>query len=191
MKISEMNNEKTQKIFEEIFFPKLEYRSIKKDYDNPENLNPSVCAECGGVCCKACGCHFSPDDFKDVSFDGLKKEIEKGYISIDYVDGEIVWSSIGIYILRARNQDSPIVDTGFRNRKPCILLTENGCKLDYEKRPTGGKLLIPNTISSFCHETTCKSKYKIVDCCYEWKPHQKVLYQLVKYFENKNISCSL
>lgn len=177
---------------EQLLFPTLEYRSIKKDYDISKNVNSSVCAECGGACCKCCGCHFSPDDFEDTSFEGLKKEIEKGYISIDYVDGEMIYSSNSVYILRIRNQNAPIVDTGFKRRTPCILLTETGCKLDYEHRPTGGKLLIPSTVSSFCHElATCHSKYDIEDCCYEWLPHKKVLYQLVEYFKCQDIPCSL
>lgn len=186
-----MTTEEFHKLYEKMFFPTLKYRSIEKDYDISKNVKSSVCAECGGACCKACGCHFSPDDFKDTSFEGLKKEIEKGYISIDYVDGEIIYSDIGVYILRIRNQESPIVDTGFRVRTSCILLTEQGCKLDYEHRPTGGKLLIPNSTSSFSHQMKCHSKYSIEDCCYEWKPHKKVLYQLAEYFKNRDIPCSL
>jgi len=47
-----------------------------------ENLD--ICRECGGKCCKNMGCQFSPDDFKKISFNALKKEIEKGHISIDW-----------------------------------------------------------------------------------------------------------
>ena len=50
-----------------------------------ENLE--ICSKCKGFCCKRMGCHFSPDDFKDLTFDGLKKEIDKGYISIDWWEG--------------------------------------------------------------------------------------------------------
>lgn len=186
-----MSEEEFYKLYEAIYFPKLEYRSIEKDYDINKNVNSSICAECGGTCCKGCGCHFSPDDFKNISFESLKKEIEKGYISIDYVDGEMIYSDVGVYILRIRNQGAPIVDIGFGIRTPCVLLTKKGCKLDYEHRPTGGKLLIPSSISSFCHEMACKSRYNISDCCYEWLPHKKLLQKLVEYFEDKEIPCSL
>ena len=186
-----MSEEEFHQMYEEIMFPKLEYRSLEKDYDISKNVNTSICAKCGGACCKVCGCHFSPDDFQEISFESLKKEIENGYISIDYVDGEMIHSDNGVYILRVRNQDSPIVDMLFRGRVQCILLGKNGCKLDYEHRPTGGKLLIPDSISIVKHKMQCMNKYSIRDCCYEWLPHKKILYQLVQYFEDKDIPCSL
>ena len=43
-----------------------------------------ICKKCKGSCCKTMGCHYSPEDFKDLSFDGLKTEIDKGFISIDW-----------------------------------------------------------------------------------------------------------
>ena len=186
-----MCEEEFDKMFEEIMFPKLDYRSIEKDDDKSKNVNASICAKCGGACCKICGCHFSPDDFEEISFESLKREIEKGYISIDHVDGEMIYSDNGVFILRVRNQGSPIVDTSFRREKQCILFGKNGCKLDYEHRPTGGKLLIPNSVSAINHEMQCTNKYSIRDCCYEWLPHKKILYQLVQYFEDKDFPCSI
>ena len=41
-----------------------------------------ICAKCKGGCCRFYGCHFSPTDFKEISFESLKTEIEKGRISI-------------------------------------------------------------------------------------------------------------
>ena len=69
-------------LYKKLFFPELESRRIEKDYSNTTNI--TLCSKCGGACCKMCGCHFSPDDFEDLSFEGLKKELLKGYISIDY-----------------------------------------------------------------------------------------------------------
>lgn len=187
-----MNDNEFKRRMDNILFPTLPYQSIQKDYTDSENVNAEICAECGGVCCKTCGCHFSPDDFPEISFEYLKKELEKGYISIDYVDREVIYDDINIFILRVRNQNAPIVDMGYR-RTPCILLTENGCKLDYDNRPAGGKLLIPKESfpTLFGETRRCHCKYDIDDCCYEWKPHQKVLYRLAKYFEGKEIPCSL
>ena len=45
--------------------------------------NKQLCKECGGRCCKIMGCHYSPDDFEEITYESLKKEIEKGFISID------------------------------------------------------------------------------------------------------------
>jgi len=180
-----MTEEEYDKWFAEFMFETQSYRGMKKDYNISRDINSEVCSECGGKCCKKCGCHFSPDDFKEISFDFLKTEMEKGYISIDYVDGEMIFEPLGIYILRARNQGFPVVDTGYKRGTPCILLTEKGCKLDYEHRPAGGRLLIP------VKNGGCYSNYDIEDCCYEWKPYQKILHELIEYFKDKEIPCSI
>ena len=189
------NEEHFQKALNRLLKPTISYRSIKKNYSIFRNVNKKICKQCGGECCKNCGCHFSPDDFKEISFEFLKKEIEKGYISIDYVDGELIYKSFGIYILRIRNQGAPIVDLGY-NRTPCILLTEKGCKLKYKNRPSGGKLLIPSnqfrkSIFQPNAIRNCQPKYTIEDCCYEWKPHQEILIELIEYFRDKEIQCSV
>ena len=193
MNVFGMNEDDFHKWFEELMYPTLPYRSIKKDYSISKNVNTEICSKCGGKCCKRCGCHFSPDDFQEISFDFLKNELEKGYISIDYVDGEMIYREFGVYILRVRNQDAPIVDLGYK-RSPCVLLTEKGCKLDYEHRPTGGKLLIPSSerLSIFgVIERRCTSTYSIDKCCYEWESHQKLLHDLAEYFKDKELPCSL
>ena len=182
-----------EKLLHEILFPTLPYRSVPKDYSEAKNVNSEICAECGGDCCKRCGCHFSPDDFAEISFYFLKKEIEKGYISIGLLDRDTSYADVGIYFLRIRNQNAPIVDLGYKS-SPCILLTETGCKLPYHQRPTGGKLLIPSAnVQTFFGEQrrTCFSLYGIEKCSYEWKPHQAVLYDLAQYFKDKDFPCSL
>lgn len=170
-----------------------ESRSIKKDYTVEETTNPELCAKCGGICCKGCGCHFSPDDFKDISFEGLKKELEKGYISIDCVDGEAFYRQGFFLILRIRNRKAGIVELKYKRGEPCVLLTEKGCKLSYDKRPMGGKLLIPAVCTNLLGQkvTNCNSAYTIEDCCMEWKPYQEVLLELVHYFEDKDYPCLL
>lgn len=189
-----MTNEDFAKVIAVIFNPELRHWDIVKDYDKAKNVNSKLCAECGGTCCKRCGCEFSPDDFADISFEALKREIEKGYISIEYIDGEIILEDRGVYILRARNAQMPIVDLGYKRGTGCILLTEKGCKLDYGHRPSGGKLLIPsNEIISVWGENhrECNSSYGIEECCYEWKPYQKIIMQLIDYFKDKDFPCSI
>ena len=186
--------EQSEEHFFDSFYRKLPYRSLGKDYSNPDNVNGEICAKCGGECCKRCGCEFSPDDFKEISFDYLKSQIEKGYISIAIIDSELIYNDIDILILRARNKNSPIIDF-FTSNSPCILLTSTGCKLDYEHRPSGGKLMVPseNYSENFfgCKVHKCFSPYTIEDCCYEWEPHQKVLHELATYFFKKDYHCSL
>ena len=149
--------------------------------------NVTMCKQCGGDCCKRCSCCFSPTDFEEISFDYLKMQLEKGYISIDTISS--------IYVLRVRNEDAPIVDTEVSKQHaalscgytPCILLTETGCKLDFAHRPFGGKMYIPD-FNGFIH---CYTKYPDYVCTKEWKPYQDILKKLYDYFSNLDFPCYL
>ena len=179
-------------LLEQILDSPVSYQRVAKNYLNPKNVNPEICKECGGQCCKRCGCNFSPDDFQEISFEYLRQQMEKGYISIDYVDGETFYRSWGVYILRVRNQERPIVDTEYVRRTPCVLWTEKGCKLDYEHRPSSGRLMIPSKkIEKITGERICPTSYSTKQCCDEWRPYQDVLRQLRDYFQDKDFPCSL
>ena len=132
-----------------------------------------ACAKCKGACCKNMGCHYSPKQFSDLSFDGLKAEIEKGRISIDWWEGDYEPE----YYLRARHVASPIVDPSWGGR--CMNLTETGCNLSWEERPLGGKALKPDK-SGRCFYTT----YSKEDCKNEWLPYGDVLQLLREHFES-------
>lgn len=145
--------------------------------------NKEICRVCRGLCCKSCGCHFSPDDFKEITFESLKKEIDKGNISIDwwdgspFVDNDIGVSSDGIeraYYLRMRNQDSPIVDPSWGGQ--CSLLTDTGCPLSYEERPKGARELIPIS------EGRCYSNYTKKQACKDWYEYDDILRRLVEIY---------
>lgn len=138
------------------------------------------CKRCGGACCKRCGCFFSPRDFQDLSFDGLKREFDKGYITIEIVDGEVAYLNGFSYVVRMRNVDGPIYEDRIWDRPlgNCILLTETGCKLDFAHRPTGGKMLIPDITS----KSGCHSEYDTYSTVREWLPYKATLYKLANYY---------
>lgn len=173
-----------------IFYSTSGARHYEKDYDEAKTCDYGKCKECGGKCCKRCGCFFSPDDFPEISFDALKKEIDKGYIAIEVVDGDQFCIEGFIRILRVRNVDDPIfIDSPFsHSRKPCILLTETGCKLDYEHRPSGGKLLIPGKKGN---DYDCHGSYGTEQALREWKFHQKLLAELGNHYKNQNLPCMI
>jgi len=128
------------------------------------------CAICGGMCCKRMACHYSPTDFKDLSYDGLKSEIEKGRISIDW------WNEVDrekSYYLRARHVGAPVVDPSWGG--VCMNLTDTGCSLSWEERPLGGRSLKPNRGS-------CGGDYSKEICKNEWKDYSEVLEELVEYY---------
>lgn len=194
------NERRNSMSFDELFLSLLpnykvpNKRNVGKNLDEGSTTNVKMCAECKGLCCQGCGCHFSPEDFKNISFNTLKTEIKKGYISIEWVDGELVYMDGGIYILRARNRGMPIVDC-LDERHPCVLWNEEtGCKLSYANRPKGGRLLIPKRgyiAFSDIEEYICQSRYSIEECCKDWSKYQRILIRLVKHFRNKDYPCSI
>lgn len=136
----------------------------------PEFQVTEKCSRCKGTCCKTMGCHFSPDDFKEISFESLKAEIEKGFISIDWWEG-----AEPEYFLRMRNKFQPIVDPSWGGE--CILLTPNGCPLPFEKRPLGARALEPKSTRQGCVQHYSKKQ-----CKDDWKKYNDILVQLVEYF---------
>lgn len=137
--------------------------------ENIKTYPPSeLCAACGGKCCQRMGCSYSPQDFKDLSYDGLKREIEKGRISIDWWEGETKE-----FYLRARHVDAPIVDASWGG--VCINLTETGCSLSWEERPLAGRALKPG-------RDKCVGEYGKEESKNEWKPYSETLKKLVENF---------
>lgn len=141
----------------------------------PEFKPTEACKVCKGRCCKHIGCHFSPLDFEEISFDYLKSKIEEGYISIDWWD-EIDGSPS--YYLRMRHVKKPVVDPSWGGR--CILLTDDGCPLPFEKRPLGARSLEPHLHGN------CTVHYSKESCKNEWMAYDDILRQLVEYFYNRD-----
>ncbi len=144
-------------------------------------INYEMCKKCGGACCKQNGCIYLPKDFENLSFDYLKKEIDKGYISISgqpFVLFKDAWSFL-LY-LRARNVNSNIVDL-FPVGGPCALLTDTGCSLDETKRPSLGLMVESTKIGG-----PCKKKYDS-DIALNWLDYDDVLSKLIKYYTNMGI----
>ena len=146
-----------------------------------ENLE--ICSKCKGKCCKGMGCHYSPDDFKEISYEILKKKIEEGNISIDWWEGNPFNDDRNIsraFFLRVRNENSPIVDPSWGGR--CKLLTDKGCSLPYKDRPKGGRDLIPN--ESF----QCDTTYNKDDCARDWYIYNDILEKLENHFRHQETS---
>ncbi len=151
--------------------------------DKRKTTDPELCSICKGRCCKNCGCFLSPQDFSKISYKVLNQEIQKGYISIDYV-WKKNYEKKGTLVLRIRNVGSPIVDIK-RSSKPhqCMMLTPNGCSFSYEERPLGGKLLIP--LVNDKGYAVCYPRYSYIECAREWEPYKRILRKL--YFKYRNI----
>lgn len=141
----------------------------------PEFQDTNICAKCGGKCCKHMACHLAPSDFEEVTFDSLKTEIERGFISIDWWE-----SDKHQYYLRVRHKGAPIVDPSWGGE--CMLLTENGCRLPFERRPLGARSLEPRD------DGKCVVHYSKEMCKNEWLEYDDILTKLANYFSNKEES---
>lgn len=149
--------------------------------------NIELCSKCKGKCCKSMGCHFSPDDFEDLSYKGLKKEIDKGYISIDWWEGNPFDSDKREYIpralfLRIRNRNADVVNASWGG--VCSLLSDTGCTLSYDKRPKGGRDLIPA-------EPECKITYTKDQCARDWYKYDDILKRLEDCYYDRDIKNKL
>lgn len=148
-------------------------------------VDEKVCKECGGKCCKFMGCQFSPEDFDSISVSLLKKEIEKGHISIDKWEGFSSKAQMSeIFFLRARHigsegKDSlaPIVDFSWGGQ--CSLLKEDGCLLTFNKRPKGGRYLKPRSSVN----DACIPLYTKEDAVADWAKFQDVLSELAEFYK--------
>jgi hypothetical protein len=115
--------------------------------------------------------HYSPTDFSDLSFEGLKAKIEKGNIAIDWWEGQP-----RKYYLRARQVGEDIVHGSWGGI--CVNLAPWGCRLNWDDRPLGCKSLKP-------HESKygkCVGSYTKEICKDDWWEHDMVLRKLVAYF---------
>lgn len=166
--------------------------------------NPAQCKKCGGECCKTMGCHFAPSDFKEITVEYLSEKIDEGHISIDWWEGDPrsetnEWELIPedqivhrVPYLRMRNlipdfmhpnSDftsvplvlAPIVDPSLGGI--CSMLTPTGCRLKYEERPRGGRMLVPN------FDMNCtKNLYPKRQCVMEWLQYVDILEALIEKY---------
>lgn len=133
--------------------------------------NRSLCAECGGRCCKNGGCDFSASDFPTITFEEMEKYIDKGLISIgcDIFLGENNRPEVFLFV-RMRDLDQDAIDFFNPFPSPCSALQYNGCPFDFGHRPSGGRYYIPQK------DLEC---YHLMDVSKSWRPYQDILRRLV------------
>ncbi len=130
--------------------------------------NRELCAKCGGRCCLEMGCYYSAEDLKVIDSRSIKEMLSEGYTSIK----ADILTSIPKKImlsLKARNIGADVIDLVSYTRS-CMVLGENGCKYSLDKRPSGGKYLIPNE-KGMCDY----SEISLLDIIESWLPYQKLL----------------
>ena len=143
--------------------------------------NRAICKECGGYCCKKCGCDYFVSDFESLKIENIEELLATGRVSIvaalEFIrtrNDELIANPF-LY-LRARNINRGEIDL-LSFKTTCASLTEEGCFFDLEKRPSGGACLIPKVEkNTIC----CYSEVDRTEELRKWAPYQTVLQKVVK-----------
>lgn len=148
-------------------------------------IDADLCKKCGGKCCKKSGCSFLPQDFERMSYNYLLEKLNEGYISIvaelhfDIDKNErMYWTPF--LSLKIRNNNRGIVDL-VSYKSGCSILTENGCPLSENERPSMALTLKPMP-NLECYQMIEHSEIKMA-----WGRYQDVLSRLVTYFTHKSV----
>lgn len=148
--------------------------------------NKDICKKCGGKCCKHCGCLWFPQDFKCISVSEIEKVLESGSTSIVATPNVTEYRGrlyvVGLILtLRARNAGRNMVDL-ISLPNACASLTENGCKFDFDNRPSGGKHLIPVKDMKSCYEDFVELEIEK-----QWAQYNNVLSRIVRRITGRSV----
>jgi hypothetical protein len=99
------------------------------------------CKECKGLCCRQCGCRFTPEQFRlTKATDKISKKHNTGIILLALNTNlvSLIYSEdTDSYFLRSRHKNSPVFNR-INNPGRCVMLTDHGCILPDEYRPHEG-----------------------------------------------------
>lgn len=141
--------------------------------------NRDICKECGGYCCKKCGCDYFVSDLESNKIEYFESLLATGRISVvsalqfHYHPNGAVSTTPTLY-LRARNIDRGEIDL-LSLKKTCASLMEDGCFYSLENRPSGGATLIPRE-NRKCYSTV-DSTLELINHIYDVRQKQKYFYK--------------
>lgn len=157
---------------------KIFAKYFKPAKQNDALCNAELCKNCGGMCCYSMGCHISPLDLKEISFEAIVNLInESDCVSLDWWDGDPVTEAhdgTRRYYLRIKNIGAKVIDPSYGG--VCTILTDNGCPLSFEYRPRGARELVPNEYNG------CIVGYSKRQCAIDWSPFNDILDVVYDYY---------
>ena len=147
----------------------------------------SECVTCRGTCCKQCpGAVFPQDCGPDIE-SGLREMMRSGRYTFDYWEGAF---NEGLdkkgetsYFVRPRvptDEPDRIINGAWGGR--CTFLTDTGCELPFEKRPTNCKMLKPRARRG----DTCDIDGHIrpkEEAIKAWRKHGDIVAKIIKEFD--------
>ena len=142
------------------------------------NENSKLCSDCGGSCCSHSPGIFSPGDFGNTGRqigEKLRAAIAGGLAVFDYWEPDRDLPQT-FYPRPPIKDVSQLVHPAFGGA--CALLSEAGCRLEFEKRPFGCRDLKPS--SGFpvgCESESGSLKLEEVRL---WRPYQRIIKRIVE-----------
>ncbi len=141
---------------------------------------PEVCSQCGGKCCKRFPGAYYPQDFTLPLGDSLEAAFKGKLVAIDWWEGDPRDVVKGkrldrAYFIRPRvKKSAKLFDASWGGE--CIHLTDTGCSLPTDSRPTGCKMLEPAAGGVGCirHHTQGNHNDK-QEACLKWLPHTDII----------------
>jgi len=148
-------------------------------------INTELCKKCGGkYCCQQMGGTFIPEQFEDLTVNGLIEAVKNLKLSIDWYEGCPLGSdrSRTLY-LRTRNIDSPVIDPSWGGYTCVHLNPDKGCDFTYEERPFECQKLIPK-FENGEYKCYIPKQYKATKAglSSRWIPYQHILLKVEDSF---------
>lgn len=151
------------------------------------NENKEICKKCGGLCCKKMPGIFSPSQFKKTMFDSLIKGFESKNLAIDWYEESPFDSENDqidqVCFIRPRIENhNNLFDPAWGGE--CSLLTKNGCKLNFKKRPHQCQSLVPFEKLCFSENSKITNKFDKAYYAKKWFPYQEIILAAAKEAED-------
>lgn len=143
----------------------------------------SLCAACGGACCKSKGCSLSPEDMireieKKEHTREIRKEVLEHFLpDSDFAIDHFSWKTGPFYYLRMRHKCFTFI--GVDAMGECIALTDIGCAREYGSRPKGGRFLEGK------ENRQCEQHYTQEMMLEDWMPYQELLAGIFREWQDK------
>lgn len=164
------------------------------------NENYEGCKKCGGRCCMNMGCEIFPQDVKKwfnttiITKEIIFKMLNTGMVQVDWWEGDVrdefnypyeafeeMECMDKTYYLHMRNRRDYVI-AGSWCGGVCKALTPYGCSIPWDKRPTGGKALIPSPIGN--PRECVEAEVSKAECCLAWIPYQDIFQEVVSEYKD-------
>ena len=178
------------------------------------NENKELCAKCGGMCCKNIPGAYSPEDLFDhepteeeifnlvntqpISIDKWDADEDSDYKDLYFLRPRILSEKTNIsdndflhdllknvfFGIMYRGDPSGRVDYTFGGTGKCTYLEDDGCELEYNKRPIECRELIPVENRHCYIEGVEESKEKL-HYAKKWEKYNKILSKVANRIINE------